>query len=168
MVEELVNQHKNGISGLPLVPAPYNSELAVMDPDCHRKFMRLHPPTFTGTKNFIEAEGWLKEIEKAFRVLGVTSEHKVIMATYLLVGEADHWWKFRQTTLPIPITWERFRRAFNAKYFLAQLRHQKELKFIQLTQENLLVIEYARRFTELTHFAPAILTYEGQRARKFQ
>lgn len=80
--------------------------------------MRLNPPTFAGTKNFIKVKGQLKAIEKTFRVLGVTNEQKVILTMYMLVGKADHWQELRQITLPTPITWERFLEAFNAVYFL--------------------------------------------------
>ncbi|XP_021894340.1 uncharacterized protein LOC110812004 [Carica papaya] len=166
MVEELVNHPMEGIPGPLSVLVPYNPEPIIMGPDCHGKFMKLNPPTFAGTKNFIEAKGWLKAVEKAFRVLGATSEQKVLPATYLLVGKVDWWWEFRHTTLAVPITWERFLGAF-AEYFPARLRHQK-LAFMQLTQGNQSVVAYAWRFTELTHFALAMLTDEGQRARKFQ
>lgn len=70
------NQPRKGredLPGPPNVPAPRDLEPLVMDPCCHKMFMRLNPLTFVGTKNYIEVEGWLKAIEKVFRVLGMTT-----------------------------------------------------------------------------------------------
>lgn len=66
-------------------------EPLVVDLSCHKRFMRLNPPTFAGTKNFIKAERWLKTIEKVFRVLSVTTKQKVILVMHILIGEADRW-----------------------------------------------------------------------------
>lgn len=49
MAEELVNQLREGILSPHPVPVPYNLEPIIMDPNYHRKFMRLHAPTFAGT-----------------------------------------------------------------------------------------------------------------------
>lgn len=35
----------------------------------------------------------MKSIEKAFRVLGVTTEKNVILATYMVMGETKCYWE---------------------------------------------------------------------------
>ena len=37
-------------------------------------------------------EKWLQSLEKIFRVMRCAEEDKVVLATYKLVGEAEHWW----------------------------------------------------------------------------
>lgn len=64
----------------------------------------------------------------------MTTKQKVILATFMLEGEAVNWWELKQTSLATPITWERFLEAFNAKYFLNYIRHKKEVKFLELRQ----------------------------------
>lgn len=62
MVEELVNtnQAREGreeLFGPPEVLAAHDPEPPVLDQGYHRRFMRLNPPIFTSTNNFIEAAG---------------------------------------------------------------------------------------------------------------
>ena len=38
------------------------------------KFRKLDPPTFKGTKDPIEADNWLKELERLFRAMKVSDE----------------------------------------------------------------------------------------------
>ena len=78
------------------------------------KFKRLHPTEFTGTIDPSAAEEWLKGIERVFRVLEVTDEQKIRLASFSLAGEALVWWENAERihTTPSPgivpqaITWE--------------------------------------------------------------
>ena len=44
----------------------------------------------------IEAQAWIKEIEKAFSIVGVEEDQKTAFATYLFKGEANFWWEANQ------------------------------------------------------------------------
>ena len=50
------------------------------------KFGKFDPPTFKGTKDPIEADNWLKEIERLFRAMEVSDEQQVILAIFVLKG----------------------------------------------------------------------------------
>ncbi|XP_021902536.1 uncharacterized protein LOC110818081 [Carica papaya] len=139
-----------------------------MDPSYIERDKRVNLVSFAGASTFYEAKNWLKMTEKSFRVLGMTNEQKVILATFMLKGEAEYWWEVNQTTLPTPITWEHFLEVFNAKYFLDHIHHQKEVEFAQLTQESLSVTDYARRFTKLSCYSPEIIYNERKMAQRFQ
>nr|POE75026.1 hypothetical protein CFP56_15814 [Quercus suber] len=52
------------------------------------KFRKLDPPAFKGTKDPIEANNWLKEIERLFRAMEVSDEQRVILAVFALKGDA--------------------------------------------------------------------------------
>ena len=55
------------------------------------KFRKLDPPAFKGTKDPIEADNWLKEIERLFRAMEVSDEQRVILAVFVLKGDALEW-----------------------------------------------------------------------------
>ncbi|KAG7599579.1 Zinc finger CCHC-type [Arabidopsis suecica] len=78
-----------------------------------------------GTKYFyngfdqVRADDWRQMLEKNFRTTRCPEEFKKDFAVHYLRGEADHWWRNVERSLPagyVP-TWEDFLREFNNKYF---------------------------------------------------
>jgi len=47
---------------------------------------------FSGKAILDEADAWLRECEKIFRVLACTKAQQLNFATFLLVGDAEYWW----------------------------------------------------------------------------
>ena len=65
------------------------------------KFRKLDPLAFKGTKDPIEADNWLKEIEMLFRAMEVSDEQRVILAFFfffVLKGDALEWWESTERT----------------------------------------------------------------------
>ncbi|TXG69944.1 hypothetical protein EZV62_004879 [Acer yangbiense] len=83
------------------------------------QFRRLHPPSFEGTTNPLDAEEWLRELEKGFTFINCTDDQKVACA---------------------------FKELFNQKYFPEELRNEKESEFLRLTQGFMSLVEYERKF----------------------
>ena len=54
----------------------------------HEQFMKLNPPEFTGTTDPLVAEEWLKKLEAIFEVMTVTDEQRLLLAVFMLRGEA--------------------------------------------------------------------------------
>ena len=54
------------------------------------------------------------------------------------------------------------------KYFPNSVRRQKMGEFIRLKQGNMTVAQYEVKFTELSRFAPHLITTEVDKAMKFQ
>ncbi|MQL81945.1 hypothetical protein Taro_014412, partial [Colocasia esculenta] len=50
--------------------------------DLHRNFRRLNPPRFSGSTDPDEAEHWLKETERIFRVMQCAAGDKLLLATF--------------------------------------------------------------------------------------
>ncbi|KAH7573170.1 hypothetical protein JRO89_XS03G0082200 [Xanthoceras sorbifolium] len=100
------------------------------------QFRRLHPPSFEGTANLLDAEEWLRELEKMFSFMNCTENQKVACLVFMLKGGAGHW----------------FKELFNQKYFPKELRKEKESEFIQLTQGTKSLVEYERKFEQLSRF----------------
>ena len=60
------------------------------------EFKRLSPPTFERTTKPMEAEKWITEMEKVFRVLESSKGEKVAYAAYMLRGDAYDWWRLEE------------------------------------------------------------------------
>ncbi|XP_027936201.1 uncharacterized protein LOC114191225 [Vigna unguiculata] len=65
------------------------------------------------------------------------------------------------------VTWDVFRRKFLSEYFPNSVKYTKEVKFLQLTQGNRFVTEYAEKFKHLSRFYTIPLDEEW-RYRKFE
>ncbi|XP_016185647.1 uncharacterized protein LOC107627315 [Arachis ipaensis] len=79
----------------------------------------------------------------------------VEFATYMLEGEAEHWWYgvqmlWRQDTREI--FWEDFKEEFYMEYFPKSVCETKEMKLMQLSEGNMSIAEYTRKFKDLCHF----------------
>ena len=96
------------------------------------------------------------KIEKIFEVLTCTNNQKATYATYMLVGEAEHWWRGARALLcaqRVQLTWDDFKATFLEKYFPKNVRIQKEVEFLQLKQENMTIDQYTAKFDELAKFS---------------
>ena len=56
-----------------------------------KQFQAVKPPEFKGSADPVEANAWLKEMEKAFELVGAGTEQKTKFARYFLKGEANYW-----------------------------------------------------------------------------
>ncbi|XP_021898880.1 uncharacterized protein LOC110815391, partial [Carica papaya] len=142
--------------------------IRVVDTSNIEKYQRLNPPAFNGGSDPLVAEDWIKETEKLFEVMTVTTEQRVQLATFMLRGSAEHWWKLKRGALVPPITWEVFLEAFNAEYFPDFLRQRKESEFTELRQVRLSMVEYAEKYIDLGRFAPEVMMNETKKARRFE
>ena len=115
------------------------------------------------------AQAWLKEMEKAFDLVGVEGDQKCKFASYYLKSEANYWWESVEPLEEVEIvSWDRFKELFLEKYFPKYMQSQMELKFFELRQENSSVMEYERKFTELARFVPEYVNTDEKRAKRFQ
>ncbi|XP_057744929.1 uncharacterized protein LOC130962780 [Arachis stenosperma] len=91
-------------------------------------------------------------MERALQAQLVPEEQCVEFATYLLTGEASHWWQGARRLLQqgnYPITWDAFQVEFYKKYFPNSARTSKELGLLRLKQGVMSVSEYTDKFEEL-------------------
>ena len=94
-------------------------------------------------------------------------EQKVIFGTHSLVEEAEYWWENTRQCLEAEgqvVTWETFKRVFMEKYFPEDVRN-KEMKFLELKQGNMTVVEYASKFEELVRYFPHYLGRDGESSK---
>ncbi|KAK2649854.1 hypothetical protein Ddye_017343 [Dipteronia dyeriana] len=50
------------------------------------QFRRLHPSSFEGTTNPLDAEEWHQELEKVFTFINFTDDQKVACVVFMLKG----------------------------------------------------------------------------------
>ncbi|KAH7855338.1 hypothetical protein Vadar_023846 [Vaccinium darrowii] len=145
------------------------------------RFKKLFPAEFDGSINPVDAENWLKGVERVLVAMGVTDEQRVTLATFNLKGEALIWWEAiqRQLTAPLPgvhplvpqvITWERFVKVFNDQYFPESYRFEQEAAFITLEQEKekMTVPEYEAKFNALSRYASDMVDTDEKKCRRFK
>jgi hypothetical protein len=136
-----------------------------------KEFKRMSPTAFKGTEEPIEADRWINQMQKIFRIIRCREEEKVELATFMLEGDAYDWWEVEQLSQEEdeePYSWERFKVAFREHFFPRAMRARKEAEFINLKQGNRTVAEYAAEFIRLSKYAPCLASSEQAKARKFE
>ncbi|XP_045825097.1 uncharacterized protein LOC123917438 isoform X1 [Trifolium pratense] len=146
--QQFMQQQQQGVH-----PPPEEEEIGNR---VFREFYKMKPPLYEGSFNCLEAHGWLKEMEKVFKVIRCTEEEKVMCASRMLNGAAKTWWKGAlayMTASHIPVDWEHFQAEFLKKYSLDRFRFQKEQEFFQIKQGTMSVSEFIAKFEEMAQFS---------------
>jgi hypothetical protein len=60
--------------------------------DMHRKFMSHKPPTFSNSPDPIQADDWLKTVDKMLNIAQCTDREKVLYTSGRLTGPSADWW----------------------------------------------------------------------------
>ncbi|XP_030531916.2 uncharacterized protein LOC115741990 [Rhodamnia argentea] len=132
--------------------------------------LMLKPSKFTGTGKPEEAEQWIKEMEKMFRLLNCTDVHKMTPAEYRMDRNAMYWWQAMEDTVfpaRTEIVWEIFVTAFYEKYFSSCTQDRKLIDFVELKRGDRTVDEYEAKFSELSRFALRPVEHLEDKAKKF-
>ena len=126
--------------------------------DCNNinEFQRSPPPTFAFAKEPLDADDWLRTLERKFATLHVPAAEQVNFATYLLIGAAGSWWESHAAMAAVGhvFTWAEFRTAFRAAYIPKPIMDLKRREFLDLNQGRLDVQSYGREFNHLSRYAP--------------
>ncbi|XP_057443847.1 uncharacterized protein LOC130736001 [Lotus japonicus] len=116
-------------------------------------FNRHGPPKFAGEVEHEKADLWIQEMEKIFEAPHTPEGEKVNLATFMLKGDAEYWWRSARqlmTANQVVITWDSFKTAFMNKYFPETAREEMENKFLGLRQGAMTVGEYAAKLETLS------------------
>jgi hypothetical protein len=131
----------------PPPPPPHQSHLAV--------FLRTHPTTFSQAKGLMEAEDWVKGVEKKLVIAQCTNREKVLFAAHQLFGMAANWWEtYCSTHADVDsITWNEFKARFRNHYVPRSTMKLKKKEFTNLRQGSMMVNEYLKSFIQLSTYA---------------
>jgi hypothetical protein len=82
------------------------------------EFQRTKPPTFSQAMEPMDADDWLKSVEKKLQVVQCNNREKVLLASHQLSGPAADWWDayVEAHEEPKSINWPEFRAAFRAHH----------------------------------------------------
>jgi hypothetical protein len=83
-----------------------------------RDFQCTKPPTFSHAVEPMDANDWLKSIEKKFQVVQCNNREKMLLASHQLFGPTTDWWDayVEAHEEPERINWPEFRVAFRAHH----------------------------------------------------
>jgi hypothetical protein len=98
------------------------------------EFLATHPPLFSGGKDPLEADDWLRTTESKFSLLHCTEYQKTLYAAQQLIGPARAWWASYTAALPADhhVPWGEFCTAFCGHHLSAGTMHHKLVEFLDL------------------------------------
>jgi hypothetical protein len=123
--------------------------------DRHRDIQRTKTPTFSHFVELMDADDWLKSVEKKLQVVQCNNREKVLLASHQLVGPAADWWDayVEAHEEPDTINWNEFKMTFWSHHVPQGIIKLKK-EFQDLKQGSMIVSEYATHFTQLSRYAP--------------
>jgi hypothetical protein len=82
------------------------------------EFQRTKPPTFSQATKPMDANDWLKSVEKKLQVVQCNNHEKVLLASHQLSGPTADWWDayVEAHEEPESINGPEFRAAFRAHH----------------------------------------------------
>jgi hypothetical protein len=127
---------------------PPQPQMPQMPRDKRAEFMRGHPPMFAHSYDPMDAEDWLRTVERELLIAQCDDREKVLYGPRLLRGAAQSWWESYLATHANPdtITREEFRGSFRQYHVPAGLMTVKKEEFLALKQGSSSVSEYRDRF----------------------
>ena len=124
---------------------------------------------FMGEEDAEIAGRWLRKIERSMDQIAVPAELRVDCATQLLSDRAQTWWDIvKERRAAETLRWRDFRTEFENQYYSRQHWKIKEQEFLALTQGDMTVLEYERRFQDLSMFASVYLPTEQHRIERLR
>ncbi|XP_020168047.1 uncharacterized protein [Aegilops tauschii subsp. strangulata] len=132
-------------------------------------FQRTKPPTFSQVIDPLEADDWLRTIEKKLEIAYTKEVDKVPFATHCLEGAAALWWDNAKAMWPADdeITWAKFKEHFRKYHIPASIMKVKQHEFLALTQGSLSAREYLHKFNHLARYSLYDVATEERKIDRF-
>jgi hypothetical protein len=104
----------------------------------------------------MDADDWLKSIEKKLQVVQCNNREKVLLASHQLFGPVTDWWNaYVEVHEELEsINWLEFRVTFRAHH-VPQVVIKLKKEFQNLKHGSMSVNEYITKFTQLSWYAPS-------------
>jgi hypothetical protein len=122
------------------------------------------------SKEDVEVTGhWLRKVERVINQMQVPEELRVDCVIQLLVESVHSWWEtFRERRSGEVLRWRDFHEEFEERYHSWEHMREKKQEFLDLRQGDLTVLEYERRFQDLTAFASTYLPTKRHKVERFR
>src|SRR5215216_2956520 len=117
----------------------------------------------------MEADDWLRTIEKKLEIDRTEEADKVPFATHYLEGAAAIWWDTAKAMWPTDeeITWTKFKDHFRKYHIPAGIMKVKQREFLALTQGSMSVSEYLHKFNHLARYSLYDVATEERKVNRF-
>jgi hypothetical protein len=104
----------------------------------------------------MDAEDWLKGVEKKLVIAQCTDREKVLFVAHQLYGTVAIWWEtYCNAHVNVDtITWKEFKARLCAHYVPRGTMKLKKKEFADLKQDGMTVNEYLNSFIQLSWYAP--------------
>jgi hypothetical protein len=124
---------------------------------------------FAHSADPMDAEDWLRTMERELHTSQCDDREKVLYGPRLLRGASQSWWESYLTTHANPdtITWEEFRDNFRQYHVPAGLMIVKKEEFLALKHGPMSVSEYRDRFLQLSRYASEDVNTDANRQYHF-
>ncbi|KAJ9567425.1 hypothetical protein OSB04_003391 [Centaurea solstitialis] len=135
------------------------------------RFNKQKPRVFSSAINPIDAENWIRHLEKIFKVLGCPDQYQVSLASYKLEDDAHNWWESWVQCNPEAGTpsWEQFKSLFYQQYFTTADKDAYIREYAAISQgEDESIVDYQFRFLRLARFAGATVGTANNQVDKFK
>ncbi|WVZ63659.1 hypothetical protein U9M48_013273 [Paspalum notatum var. saurae] len=108
-------------------------------------FMKGHPPTFSHSANPLQADDWLRAVERQLDITQCNDQERVMYAAGQLRGATPDW----------------------SHHVPAGIMKMKKNEFLSLKQGNMSVTEYCDKFLQLARYAPAEVAEDSDKQEHF-
>jgi hypothetical protein len=125
--------------------------------DKRGEFLKGRPPVFSHAADPLEADDWVRAVEKQLNIVQCNDLEKVLYASSQLQGTTQTWWESYQAACPDnapPVTWNEFVRDFRARHIPEGVIELKHEEFRNLRMGQMSVSEYHDKFSQLARYAP--------------
>ena len=187
------NQQNNNVNGLPNPPPVSLEQLMVMQAqllntvnnavqaladaqarpppaqqrDRRSDFLKGHPPTFSHATEPLQADDWLRAVERQLDIAQCDDRERVLYGAGQLRGAALEWWELYNPQDRETVTWEQFRERFRNHHVPAGVMKMKKKEFLALKQGGMTVTEYRDKFLQLARYAPREVAEDGDKQEHF-
>jgi hypothetical protein len=119
------------------------------------ELQQTKPPTFSHSVEPMDADDYLKTVQKKLQVVQYNNREKVLFAAHQLVRPAADWWDeyVEAHEEPETINWQEIKNSFRSHHVPMGVMKLKKKEFEDLKQGSMTVSEYVTRFTQLSRYA---------------
>lgn len=130
---------------------------------------RLGATDFDGDGDPAMVEEWIERMKRIMEVMAIPQERRVTLTTFFLARNARYEWESirRGYQAPSAITWSVFRAAFDSQYYPLAYQNMKIEEFLQLEQGVMTVLEYEKKFNELSKYCTLLVENERKKCQLF-
>jgi hypothetical protein len=136
----------------------------------YSEFLVTHPPLFSGGKDPLEADEWLRTTKSKFSLLHCTKYQKTLYAAQQLRGLVGAWWASYTAAVPADhqMPWGEFCATFRGHHLSASTMRCKLAEFLDPQQGNHSVYEYIQEFNNLAQYGSHHVDTDAKKAELFR